>query len=59
MGIIEKDRIVEELKKHKLCSCFWSDEISAELEKEIQLTYEPVGDMGVYSKCLLMSVLVQ
>ena len=43
MGIIEKDRIVEELKKHKLCQYFWSDEISEELEREIRLTYEPVG----------------
>ncbi len=50
MGIIEKDRIVEELKKHKLCQYFWSDEISEELEREIRLTYEPVGDMGIYSK---------
>lgn len=42
--------IIEELKKNKLCALFWDKKIEIELNKPIQLVYEPIGEMGVYSK---------
>lgn len=42
--------LINELKKRKLCRLFWSDEIEKTLNGDIVLTYEPVGDMGIYSK---------
>lgn len=42
--------LIEELKKLKLCRLFWSEQISKELEQNITLEYEPLGEMGIYSK---------
>lgn len=46
----DKGKLLQELKKHKLCDWFWSEQIEEELNKDIVLEYEPVGDMGIYSK---------
>lgn len=51
MRINEKTRLCEELRKNDLCQNYWSEVIEFELEKEIRLAHEPVGDMGIYSKC--------
>lgn len=50
MGYIEKNILCEELRKNELCQNYWSKQIEYELEKDIQLTHEPVGDMAIYSK---------
>lgn len=55
MGIAEREIMVEELKKHEICNWFWSDKIEKELEEDIELSYEPIGEMGVYSKCFELS----
>lgn len=52
MGIKVKEILLQELRKCKLCRLYWSDQISKELEQEIVLEYEPVGEMGVYKKQL-------
>ena len=44
------DILTGELKKHKLCGLYWSDEVEEVLAGEITLEYEPVGDMGIYSR---------
>lgn len=51
MGLTEKNMLCEELRKNELCQYYWSKQIECELEKDIQLTHEPVGDMAIYSKC--------
>lgn len=55
MGLAEREIITEELKKHEICNWFWPKEIEKELEKDIELSYEPIGEMGVYSKCFEFS----
>ncbi len=50
MGIMEKERLCEELQKNELCQNYWSDEIGCEFERDMRLTHEPVGDMAIYSK---------
>ena len=47
---MEKNILCEKLRENKLCQNYWSKQIEYELEKDIQLTYEPVGDMAIYSK---------
>lgn len=42
--------IVEELKKNRLCALFWNKKVEDDLNKPIELKYEPIGEMGVYSK---------
>lgn len=42
--------LIKELKKHELCNSFWSEQVNQELEKQISLQYEPIGEMGIYSK---------
>lgn len=42
--------LINELKDHKLCQCFWSEELEQELSKKIALSYKPMGELGVYNK---------
>lgn len=51
MGLTEKNMLCVELQKNELCQNYWSKQIDCELEKDIQLTHEPIGDMAIYSKC--------
>lgn len=50
MGATEKNILCEKLRENKLCQTYWSKQIECELEKDILLTHEPVGDMAIYSK---------
>lgn len=50
MGKIEKNLICDELRKNDLCRKYWSEQMEHDLEKDIQLVHEPVGDMAIYSK---------
>lgn len=50
MGLTEKKILCEKLRENKLCQYYWSKNIESELEKDIQLMQEPVGDMSIYSK---------
>lgn len=52
MDVKGKEVLLQELKKCKLCRLYWSEQIAKELEKEIVLEYEPVGEMGVFQKQL-------
>lgn len=42
--------ISEEIKRNKLCMLFWDEQIDHELDMPLDLIYEPVGEMGIYSK---------
>ena len=50
MGLMEKDILWEKLWENKLCQNYWSKQIESELENDIQLIHESVGDMAIYSK---------
>ena len=50
MGLKEKNVLCKELRKNELFQNYWSKQIEWELEKDILLTHEPVGDMAIYSK---------
>lgn len=50
MRLTEKNMLCEELRKNQLCQNYWSKQIEIELENDIQLTHEPVGDMAIYSE---------
>lgn len=50
MGLAERKMLCEELQKNEVYNNYWSKQMECELEKEIQLTHESVGDMNIYSK---------
>ena len=50
MGLTERKLLCDELQENELCKNYWSKAMEDELEKDIQLTHEPVGDMAIYSK---------
>lgn len=50
MGLAERKMLCEELKKNEVCNNYWAEQMEYELEKDIQLAHEPVGDMSIYSK---------
>lgn len=50
MGVTEKNILCRKLQENKLCQKYWSEQIENELEKDIRLTLESVGEMAIYSK---------
>lgn len=50
MDFLDNNILIEELRRHKLFRLYWSRQMEEELQKEIVLSYEPVGEMGIYSK---------
>lgn len=56
-NLIMNNILVEQLRKHDLCKLFWSEQIAQTLQKEIILEYEPVGEMGVYSRQFVFPML--
>lgn len=50
VGKVNRNSLIEELKKYELCRVFLNEEICRELSKKIVLQYEPIGELGIYSK---------
>lgn len=49
--------LIKEIKANVLCDLFWDEKrIKEELSRPIELTYEPVGEFGIYSKEFLFSL---
>lgn len=49
--------LVKEIKANAVCDLFWDEkQIEDELSRPIELTYEPVGELGVYSKDFVFSL---